>query len=73
MDWGDLATVDWGFDIVVEMPEIGVKVIIPPFLKYRDRFTPQEEILMNELAKVKIFVEDRVRRMKKFHIFSQGA
>ena len=41
---------------------------IPPFLSGRDRLTPQEEILTNRIAQVRIHVERAIGRMKKFKI-----
>ena len=50
------------------MNEKHVKLIIPPFLGTRHRFTPQEEALTKDIAKHRIHVEWSIERMKKIHI-----
>ena len=65
---GDVVMADRGFLIKELLNERHVKLIIPPFLGSRHRFTPQEEALTKDIAKHRIHVERSIERMKKFRI-----
>ena len=54
---GDVIMADRGFLIDDLLNERHVKMIRPPFLGNRDRFTPQEEALTKDIAKHRIHVE----------------
>ena len=53
---GDVVMADRGFLIKELLNERHVKLIIPPFLGTRHRFTPQEEALTKDIAKHRIHV-----------------
>ena len=59
---------DCGFLIKELLNERHVKLIIPPFLGSRHRFTPQDEALRKDIAKHRIHVEQSIERMKKIRI-----
>ena len=59
---------DCGFLIKELLNERHVKLIIPPFLGSRHRFTPQDEALRKDIAKHRIHVERSIERMKKIRI-----
>ena len=65
---GDVVMADRGFLIKELLNERHVKLIIPPFLGTRHRFTPQEEALTKDIAKHRIHVERSIERIKKFRI-----
>ena len=62
---------DRGFLIKELLNERHVKLIIPPFLGSRHRFTPQEEALTKDIAKHRIHVERSIERMKNFEFFRE--
>ena len=59
---------DRGFLIKELLNERHVKLIIPPFLGSRHRFTPQEEALTKDIAKHRTHVERSIEKMKKIRI-----
>ena len=68
---GDVVMADRGFLIEDLLNERQVKLIKPPFLGSRHRFTPQEEALTKDIAKHRIHVERSIERMKKFKILQR--
>jgi hypothetical protein len=68
LERGDLLLVDRGFRIQEECDEDGVICVHPPFLKNRDKYTPEEEQLKREIAKARIYVEHVNKKMKVFKI-----
>ncbi|VDI15694.1 Hypothetical predicted protein [Mytilus galloprovincialis] len=62
---GDEIMADRGFTIDDLLMSRGAKLIIPPFLGSRDKFTPQEEASTKDIAKHRIHVERAIERMKK--------
>ena len=71
LEAGDVVMADRGFLIEDYLNERNVKLIRPPFLGTRDRFTPQEEALTKDIAKHRIHVERSIERMKKFKILQK--
>lgn len=67
---GDLLLVDRGFTVKDLLMSRQVKMNIPPFLKGRDKLTPQEELLTRKIAKARIHVERYNERIKKFKLIS---
>ncbi|GFO09760.1 nuclease harbi1, partial [Plakobranchus ocellatus] len=45
-----------------------VKLVMPPFLGNREKFTPEEELLTRQIAKDRIHVERAIERLKRFRI-----
>ncbi|KAK3921526.1 putative transposase for insertion sequence element IS702 [Frankliniella fusca] len=68
LEEGDLLLVDRGFRIQEECDEDKVICVHPPFLKNRDKYTPEEEQLKREIAKARIYVEHVNRKIKVFKI-----
>ena len=68
---GDVVTADRGFFIKELLNERHLKLITPPFLGSRHRFTPQEEALTKDIAKHRIHVERSIERKKNFEFFSE--
>lgn len=67
---GDLILVDRGFTVEDLLMSRQVHMNIPPFLKGRDKLTPQEELLTRKIAKARIHVERFNKRLKKFRLVS---
>ena len=67
---GDVLLVDRGFTIEDLLMPRQVHLNIPPFLRGRDRLTPQEELLTRKIAKARIHVERYNERIKKFRLIS---
>ncbi|CAC5392815.1 unnamed protein product [Mytilus coruscus] len=68
---GDEITADRGFSIDDLLMSREAKLIIPPFLGSRDKFTPQEEASTKDIAKHLIHVERAIERMKKYRILQK--
>jgi hypothetical protein len=68
---GDVIMADRGFLIDDMLNERQVRLIRPPFLGTRHRFTPQEEALTKDIAKHRIHVERSIERLKKFKILQR--
>ena len=67
---GDLVVADRGFTVKDMLQQIQVSLNIPPFLRGRDKLTPQEERLTRRIAKVSIHVERFNERLKKFRLIA---
>ena len=65
LDRGDLVLADRGFTIKETLAERGVDLNIPPFLNGREKLTPGEEIETKQIARVRIYVERSLERIKK--------
>lgn len=68
---GDMVMADRGFNIEDLLMPRKCKLIIPPFLGGRNKFTPQEEAMTKDIAKHRIHVERAIERMKKFRILQK--
>ncbi len=69
---GDAVMADKGFLIENELRELGVELIIPPFLtKQRSQLSKEEVYDTQKIARLRIHVERAIRRIKEFHIFDQ--
>lgn len=68
---GDLVIADRGFDIQDLLQPRNILLNIPPFLKGRARLTPQEEMITECIARVRIHVERAIERMKKFKVIGR--
>ena len=70
LEENDGVMVDKGFQIEEEVADRGCKIIQPPFLKDRDKFTPREGIENVDVARVRVHVERAIQRIKVFKILS---
>ncbi|XP_013419440.1 uncharacterized protein LOC106180094 [Lingula anatina] len=67
---GDILLVDRGFTVEDLLLSRQVSLNIPPFLKGREKLTPQEELLCKKLSKARIHVERYNERLKKFKLIA---
>ena len=58
---------DHGF-VIRDLQDRGADLVIPPFLSKRKKFTAQEEIETKRIARVYVYVERAIERMKKCRI-----
>ncbi|XP_057294615.1 uncharacterized protein LOC130623142 [Hydractinia symbiolongicarpus] len=68
---GDAIMADRGFLIADYVHPLGVKLIIPSFLKGRYQFTESEVVRSQQIAAERIHVERMIQRLKCFHIFDR--
>ena len=66
---GEELMADRGFTIEDYLSPLGVKLVIPSFLKGREQFTEEEVIKSQQIANKCIHVERMIQRLKCFHIF----
>ncbi|GFN84206.1 nuclease harbi1 [Plakobranchus ocellatus] len=64
----DSILADRGFPIKDILASKQVKLVKPPFLGNREKFTPEEELLTRQIAKDRIHVERAIERLKRFRI-----
>ncbi|GFO39399.1 nuclease harbi1 [Plakobranchus ocellatus] len=64
----DSILADRGFPIKDILASKQVKLVMPPFLGNREKFTPEEELLTRQIAKDRIHVERAIERLKRFRI-----
>ena len=62
---------DRGFAIEDYLSPLGVKLVIPSFLKGRGQLTEKEVIKSQQIANERIHVERMIQRLKCFHIFDR--
>ena len=72
MNPGDNLMADKGFNISDLLVGKGSKLIIPPFLRDKNRFTKRNCKNTSDIAKARIHVERAIARIKDFRIL-QGA
>ena len=65
---GEELMADQGFTIEDYLSPLGVKLVIPSFLKGREQFTEEEVIKSQQTANERIHVERMIQRLKCFHI-----
>ena len=65
LEKGDGVMVDKGFDCEKELQLNEAHIIIPPFLKQQDQFTPEQVKNTRTIASVSIHIERAVRRIKE--------
>nr|XP_047145865.1 uncharacterized protein LOC124818814 [Hydra vulgaris] len=68
---GEVVMADRGFTIQDYLSPLGVKLIIPSFLRSREQFTETEVIQSQQIASERIHVERMIQRLKCFHIFDR--
>ncbi len=71
LETGDVVLADRGFTIEDLVREKGAKLILPPFLKGRKKFSLQETQETKVIAKARIHIERFNERLKKYQ-FLQG-
>ncbi|KAK2153699.1 hypothetical protein NP493_2271g00004 [Ridgeia piscesae] len=71
LDAGDLILADRGFTIRDMLYAKQVDLNIPPFLQGRNRLTVGEEITTKQIARVHIYVERAIERIKKFRLLKR--
>ena len=64
---GDLILADKGFTIYKLLPQ-GLSLNIPPFLRGKSYFTPEEAKMSQKIARARIHVERANERIKNFEI-----
>ena len=69
---GDVVMADRGFTIDDLLKPMGVKLIIPAFLKERKQFEEDETIETQQIAAERIHVERAINKVKKFRIFDSA-
>lgn len=67
----DHVMVDKGFLIQDLAAEYGIKVIQPPFLKKKVRFSKEEALFNAKVAKARVHIERTNQRIKTFEIFNK--
>ena len=60
---------DRGFDIMVDLAPIGVRLNIPPFLRGKSQLDTKELTETRRIASLRIHVERCMERLKNYHIF----
>ncbi|XP_059471644.1 uncharacterized protein LOC132205139 [Neocloeon triangulifer] len=65
---GDIVMADRGFDIAKVLEKKGVEVLIPDFLKNKERFSSEELRNSERIAEIRVHVERAIRKIKEFHI-----
>ena len=68
---GEELMADRGFTIEEYLSPLGVKLVIPSFLKGWEQFTEEEVIKRQQIANKRIHVERMIQRLKCFHIFDR--
>lgn len=68
---GDEVMTDKGFLIQDFLDPIGAKLVIPPFLGSKGKFSKDEVSKTQTIARLRIHVERAIRRCKEYHIFDQ--
>ena len=68
---GEAIMADRGFDVEPELNELGVDLLIPPFLGNRDAFTQRELILQRAIAASRSHVETVIGRIKNFKLIGE--
>lgn len=71
-DYGDNIMADKGFNISDLLISRGSKLIIPPFLRDKGKFSKKNCLKTSKIAKARIHVERAIVRIKDFRII-QGA
>ena len=66
---GEELMADRGFTIEEYLSPLGVKLVIPSFLKGREQFTEEEVIKSQQIINKGIHVERMIQQLKCFHIF----
>ena len=72
LEKGDVVLADRGFLIEDLCLEKGAKLVIPPFLKNRSKFTREETVRTKLIARARIHVERFNQRLKTFKILQGG-
>lgn len=67
-DSGDVVMADRGFDVKDLLNEIGCQLLIPPFLKGRNKFTRDEINTTRSNVSTRVHVERIIGRMKNYRI-----
>ena len=65
----DLVMADRGFEIADVLNSRNIKLMIPPFLNGRDKFTALEELQTKAIARSTIHVERTIGRIKNYRMF----
>ncbi|XP_062619905.1 uncharacterized protein LOC134281457 [Saccostrea cucullata] len=68
---GDEVMTDKGFLIQDLLDPIDAKLVIPPFLGSKGKFSKEEVTQTQQIARLRIHVERAIRRCKEYHIFDQ--
>jgi len=68
---GEAVVADRGFDVEPELNEMGVDLIIPPFLGGRDAFTQRELMLQRSVAAARSHVETVIGRIKNNRLMGE--
>ena len=71
LEEGDLVLAARGFQIHDLVAKTGSKLVIPPFLKGRDKFDFNEETVTKIISKARIHIERYNERFKKFLFVNQ--
>lgn len=69
---GDEVMTDKRFLIQDFLDPIGAKLVIPPFLGSKGKFSKDEVSKTQTIARLRIHVERAIRRCKEYHIFDQA-
>ena len=59
---------DRGFEVQDDLAYLGVKLIMPPFLKGKGQFEEEELVETCHIAKFRIHVERAIECIKNYHI-----
>ena len=70
LDRNDVVLADRGFNIEDLVIKMGAKLVIPPFLNGRSRFTPKELSDSRVITRARIHVERFNQRLKLFKYIS---
>jgi len=65
----DLVMADKGFTVDDLLRPLGVSVKLPPFLGNSNQMAPEEVVLTQEIASLRIHVERAINKIKNFHIW----
>ncbi|KAE8738603.1 hypothetical protein FOCC_FOCC015917 [Frankliniella occidentalis] len=65
---GDVLMADRGFELKAECMLRKIKLLRPPSLGQRDKFTPKEVLLTKAIAKARIYVEHTIGKIKDFRL-----
>ena len=68
---GNELMADRGFTVEEYLTRLGVKLIIPSFLKGRSQFNEQEIVKSQQIANERIHIERMIQQLKCYHIFDK--